>query len=100
MLNWNWGTGLELGIYEAALTHFLGGEETVVRPVAVKRENSIVGQQRMRFAEDGVAFRLTALDRETDAFEEHARRLLKHMELRAIQWVNIGSQRITFTTIE
>ena len=30
-----WGTCLDLSLYEEALTHFLGGEETVIRPVEV-----------------------------------------------------------------
>jgi hypothetical protein len=29
------GTGLDLGLYEAALTHFLGGEERVLRRMAL-----------------------------------------------------------------
>lgn len=96
----DWGTGLELGLYEMALTYFLGGEAQVVRDVNVRNGHGVLGQQKLRLAEDDVAFRLTALDSELESFEAHARKLLRHVDLRAIFWVNIGLQRVTFTTIQ
>ena len=96
----DWGTGLELALYEEALTHFLGGEPTVIQEVPVHGTGGHVGHQKMRLAADGVAFRLTAFDGENSRFEEHARRLLKHVDLQAILWVNIELRRVAFTTIE
>ncbi|HUG92175.1 MAG TPA: GxxExxY protein [Planctomycetaceae bacterium] len=96
----DWGTGLELGMYEAALVHFLGGEKQVVREVRVRGQRGVVGTQTMRLVADGVAFRLTAFESDGGRFEDHARRLLRHVDLRAILWVNIGLRRVTFTTIE
>jgi GxxExxY protein len=96
----DWGTGLELGLYETALSYFLGGESQVVRDVNVRSGGALLGQQKMRLAEDDVAFRLTAFDSEQESFEIHARKLLKHVDLRAIFWVNIGLHRVTFTTIQ
>jgi len=96
----DWGAGLELGLYEAALTHFLGGEEQVLRKVNVRGESRSLGQQPMRLAADGVAFKLTAFNSEDNLFEQHARRLLQHVELRAILWINIALRSVTFITIE
>jgi GxxExxY protein len=96
----DWGTGLELALYEAVLTHFLGGEAVVIQEVAVRGTGGELGHQKMRLAADGVAFRLTAFEAENGRFEDHARRLLDHVDLRAILWVNIGLRRVTFTTIE
>jgi GxxExxY protein len=96
----DWGAGLELRLYEAALTHFLGGEETVVRKVNVRGQRGIVGQQSMRFAADDVAFKLTAFQSDNHHFEEHARRLMRHTDLRAMLWINIDLERVTLTTIE
>jgi GxxExxY protein len=95
----DWGTGLELPLYESALVHFLGGEERVDRRVVVRGSVQIVGDQALRFAADGVAFRLTAFDSDC-RFEQHARCLLEHVDLRAILWVNITVPRVTFTTID
>jgi hypothetical protein len=54
----------------------------------------------MRLASDDVAFRLTAFDSENENFEDHGRRLLRHIDLRAILWINIGLKHVTFTSIE
>lgn len=96
----DWGTGLEIEMYESALTAFLGGQERVLREVAVHSDGHNLGTQMMRLAGDGVAFRLTAFDKDNPHFEDHARRLLGHVDLRALLWVNIGLKRVTFTTLE
>ncbi len=96
----DWGTGLELSLYEAAVTHFLGGRERVLRDVAVQGSRQGLGYQPMRLATPGVAFKLTAFDPEFGSFEEHARRLLAHADLRAILWINIGLHKVTFVTVQ
>ncbi|MCI0360991.1 MAG: GxxExxY protein [Planctomycetaceae bacterium] len=95
----DWGTGLDLRLYEAALTHFLGGETAVVRDMPVQSHGRNLGLQTMRLAEDDVAFRLTALETDLERFETHALKVLRHVELRAILWVNIGLRQVTFTTL-
>jgi hypothetical protein len=35
-----------------------------------------------------------------DSFETHARRLLQHVNLRAIAWINIRMKHVTFITLE
>ena len=52
----DWGTGLELGLYEEALTYFLGGEARVLRRVQVQLDGRSLGEQWLRFAGDEVAF--------------------------------------------
>jgi GxxExxY protein len=96
----DWGAGLELPLYEAALTHFLGGEEKVVRKVNVHGHSNVVGQQSMRFAAADVAFKLTAFTSENEHFVEHVQRLLRHVDLRAILWININLEQVTLTSIE
>ena len=96
----DWGTGLELSLYEAAITHFLGGQERVLRDVAVQGSRQGLGHQTMRLVASGVAFKLTAFDPEFGSFEAHARRLLAHADLRAILWINIGSHKVTFVTVQ
>jgi GxxExxY protein len=96
----DWGVGLELGMYEQALTHFLGGEKNVLRDVPVLSAGRTLGCQSMRLAADGVALRLTGFESHNEHFEDHARRLLLHIDLRAILWVNIALRRVTFTSIK
>jgi hypothetical protein len=43
---------------------------------------------------------ITGLNGPLAPFEEHARRLLAHSDLRAIAWVNVNMNEVTFTTLE
>jgi GxxExxY protein len=95
----DWGSGLEIGLYEEALTHALGGEESVHIPVPVFSSKGHIAYQSMRLASPEVAFKITALPERTDIFEAHMRKLLQHTSLAAVQWVNITHQTVTFTTI-
>ena len=44
----DWGAGLELSLFEEALTHFLGGEEQVLVPVPVTGSKRHLHDQKMR----------------------------------------------------
>ena len=95
----DWGTGLETGLYEEALTHFLGGEERVLLTVAVLGAKGHLHDQKMRLVAPDVAFKLTAFPDRLEAFEVHARRLIQHTSLNAIHWANLTQKHVTFTTI-
>jgi GxxExxY protein len=94
------GAGLEIPLYEEALTHFFGGPEQVEANVAVGIDGHSLGHQCVRLIGAGVAFKITAFDDDLRPFEVHARRLLDHMDLRAIAWANVNMQTVTFTTLE
>lgn len=94
------GAGLATALYEEAITHFFGGPEQVERDVGVTVNGHEVGQQRMRLIAPGVAFKITAINGPLEPFADHARRLLTHIDLRAIAWVNITMKETTFTTLE
>ena len=96
----DWGTGLELAFYEDALTHFLGDEAGVERDVEVLSGDGVVlGTQRMRLCAPGAAFKLTTFSEPPPTFADHCQRLLRHLPIEAIQWVNIANHRVTFTTL-
>src|SRR5207247_1599721 len=94
------GTGLEVALYEEAVTHFFGGPDQVEADVAVEIDGRRIGHQRFRLIAPGVAFKITGFDGPLDDFEVHARRLLAHVDLRAIAWVNVNMKKVTFTTLE
>lgn len=95
----DWGTGLDLRLYEEALVHFFGGENEVVRPVDIFNGDDRVGVQKLPLIAPDSAFRITALHRDVDKFEGHLRRFLQHTPLQTIQWVNVGRQIATFRTL-
>lgn len=93
------GTGLELTLYEDALTHLLGGEEQVLKPIPVLSDGRLIGTQWFRLMLPDVAFKVTTLGGDLDAFAVHARRLLAHTNLSAIQWINVGRREVVFRTL-
>jgi len=95
----DWGTGLELPLYEEALTHFLGGDERVVQRLDVYLDGRRLGWQPFRVVAPGIAFKLTAFESPLEPFEEHAQLLLQHTSLSTILWANIGLRKVTFRTL-
>ena len=93
------GTCLDIGLYEEALTHLLGGEEQVMHNVEVISGGVLIGRQKVRLVEPGIAFRVTALSGDPAPFRIHTRRLLGHTNLKAIQWINVTRTEILFQTI-
>jgi hypothetical protein len=94
------GTGLETGLYDEALTHLLGGESAVLKHVEVYHDGRPIGWQTARLAAPAVAFKTTAIpEMNLGRMEDHLRRFLKHTELRAILWVNIRQNLVSFKTL-
>lgn len=96
----DWGAGLEVPLYEEALTHFLGGGSMVEQEVEIRHGSTSLGHQRFRLAAPEVAFKLTALTECQEEFEDHTRRLLAHTSMKALLWVNLTVSEITFTTLK
>jgi GxxExxY protein len=94
----DWGAGLEILLYDEAVVHLLGGQEAAAVPVTIGGRQ--VGTHRVHMAAPTVGFRLTALTQNLEHFENHARRLLAHLNLRALAWINITIHQLTFTTLE
>jgi hypothetical protein len=92
------GAGLDNALYEEALTHLLGGEEQVVREIAVISGADRIGEQAFHLVEPDVAFKVTSLNLPAN-FESQTRRLLQHTVLRAVQWINLTRKELTFRTI-
>jgi hypothetical protein len=65
----DWGAFLEVGLYQEALVHFLGGASNVERRVSLHRLRLDLGGQRMIMHAPGVAFRLTAFADNQSHFE-------------------------------
>lgn len=95
----DWGAFLEVGLYQEALIHFLGGASNIEHRAALHRGGIDLGSQRMLVHAPGVSFRLTAVTEDQQFVESHLRRLLALTDLRAIQWINFNHARIEFTTL-
>jgi GxxExxY protein len=95
----DWGAFLDIGLYQEALIHLLGGASNIERQVSLHRAGLDLGRQRMLLHPPDVAFRLSALPSDQHFVKAHLRRLLALTDLKAIQWINLNHARIEFTTI-
>lgn len=98
----DWGTALDANLYVEALTHFLGGEDKVVRPASVTLNRQSLGTQLLRFAAPRVAFKLTSLEHANDQaeFRSHLRKFVDHLDIDALLWANVGRHEIQLHCIE
>ena len=95
-----WGTGLERRLYEAAVIHFLGGEQRVLGSTEVLLDGQHFKEQPVLWTGPQTIFKMTTLDTESmPAHEEHLLRFIRHLPVAALQWINIGPSILTFKTI-
>jgi len=96
----DWGTGLDVELYEQAVTHFLGGDAKVLSDLEVVLDGRAIGRQKVRLASPDAAFKITAIaPGETARFEVHLQRFLEHTRLQAIHWINVTRELVAFKTI-
>lgn len=98
----DWGAGLDLSLYEEAITFFLGGELEVMKRVPISGTGGELAPQTLRLVTPESAFKLTAFPPNSPGytnFRTHAERLLAHTPLHFIQWINLHQSEITFATI-
>ena len=95
------GTGLDIHLYESAVSHVFGGDDAVTQEVAIFAGSCRLGNQKLRLAAPGWAFKVTAVDDSIfSGYEDHARRLLAHTTLDGLHWINVTRDCVAFTTIE
>ncbi len=95
----DWGTCLDLQLYEDAVTHFFGGEERVHRELDVISNGHRVGGQTFRLIDNATGFKITSLRHDLEGFESHVQRLLQHTQLERMLWVNVVLREVTFAVI-
>jgi GxxExxY protein len=95
----DWGAFLEVALYRDAITHFLGGPTSVLRPVPIRSQGSLLGTQSMHVLDDDVAFSFTAVTTGRKSMADHQRRFLKHTPMRNLLWINFNRHQIEFTTL-
>jgi GxxExxY protein len=95
----DWGMFLDLALYTQALTHFLGGEDQVIRMIPMARGEIPLGNQRMHLLSDSSAFRLTGFKTDLSAQEHHIRRMLSLTSLESIHWINLCREEVSLVTV-
>ena len=95
----DWGAYLETNLFYEAIYRFRGGEDQVVMKIDVVHNRSKLGEQEVHLLRPTVAFKLTAITKGIERFEQHLCRFIRVTNLDAIQWVNFNHKIIAFKTI-
>ncbi len=95
----DWGAGLDLALYEDAITFCCGGEDVVIREIEVMVDDVPIGRQTVPLTPTGAAFKVTAYSERDSGFAEHASRFLKCTRLPALHWINVTLRKLTFRTL-
>lgn len=95
------GAGLDVHLYEAAVSHVFGGEDVVIQEIEVFSGPRHLGRQKIRLTGPGWCFKVTTLDEaDLSRFEEHICRFLDHTNLSGAHWINITRNQATFTSVK
>jgi hypothetical protein len=86
-------------VYREALVHFLGGANSVCKPVEIFSGPRSTGTQNLNMLDQDTAFAFTTKQVSANAMREHLERLLHHTRLKSIQWVNLNRHRVEFATL-
>jgi GxxExxY protein len=95
----DWGAFLEARLYEEAIIHFLGGESKCLRRLELHREDNLLGTHLVAMHSSEHFFVVTAMSRETSAYRQHLKRLLRLTGLSGLQWINLNHDNIELVTI-
>jgi GxxExxY protein len=96
----DWGTHLSSHLYNEALIHHFGGEEHCLKRMELWAGENKLGTHPVQFYAQDHAFVVTSLSRDQEAYQRHLDALLSHIQLKAIQWINLNRSRIEITTLE
>jgi len=95
----DWGAYLETSLFYEAICHFRSGEENIVKYIDIVRNGTKLGKQKIHLLNQKSAFKLTAISKGIDSYEQHLRRFIKLTILDVIQWINFNHNLIIFKTI-
>lgn len=96
----DWGTGLDLGLYQEAASHFCGRAAMPEAPVEIRMDGASLGMQLVRLASTESALHVTCLPDERRAgIAAHLRQFLTRTPLRSLHWINITRPLVTFCTL-
>ncbi|MFQ5637191.1 MAG: hypothetical protein ACE5IR_04275 [bacterium] len=95
----DWGAYLETNLFYEAIYHFRGGEDQIVKNIDVVLNGMKLGKQKIHLLNQNIAFKLTAITKGIDGYEQHLSRFIHLTDLNALQWINFNHNIITFKTI-
>jgi len=95
----DFGTCLSVSLYQEAIDCLLSTElaSPAMFPISINKK--IIGNQRFHLASRDEAYRITAFNRTIPDYKAQLQNLLRLSPLRAIHWINIEAEAVTFSTV-
>jgi len=94
------GLFLDTDLYTEIITYLKGQSDRVIQPINIISNNKAIARQKEHLLTPDTAFKISMISRNEQSFESNLHKLLLHTELRAIQWVNLNHNLVTFKTIK
>ncbi len=95
-----WGSFLDINLYQEALVYFLGGEEVLMQSVDVFVNGGLVGRQNMHLLDSETGLHISSVIRHEQAYKKQLQRLLAHTSLQQMQWVNFNRNTVQLITLK
>lgn len=95
----DWGAFLDTNLFYEAIEYYRGGKENVIKKVEIKKDERVLGEQKVHLLNPKTAFKISAVKKYIPQYEQHLKLFIKHTSLMAIQWINFNNHEITLKTI-
>lgn len=95
----DWGAYLETTLFYEAIYHFRGGEDRVIKDIEIVLNETKLGNQKVHLVNSSTAFKITAITKGLEGYQQHLNRFIRLTNLNALQWINFSHHIISFKTI-
>jgi GxxExxY protein len=94
-----WGVFLELSLFNDAIVYLGGGEDKIVKEILVRDNAHCMGIQKFHMISTDVAFKISAIKKDEQHYENFFRRCFHYTSLKAIHWFNFKHETVVMKTI-
>ena len=94
-----WGLFLEVSLYVEAVVTLLGADKHTDCFIPFLSEYGAIGGQKFHLLDGNAAFKISAVNKAQQTYENNIIKLLAHTDLKCVHWVNMAGHHVTFKTI-
>ncbi|MDF7826640.1 GxxExxY protein [Pontiellaceae bacterium B12227] len=93
----DWGTGLDITLYQDAIHHFCNAHEGCV---TVRLNGKNISNQTVNQCTPQTALVVTTFEKLSEQYQKNLFRFINSTVLNTIQWINISANTLTYKTIK
>ena len=95
----DWGAFLNTALYKEGICHFFGGQEAVLQPVEIKKENVLLGTQKIPLLSESETFCISSIKNGIRTYGSHLQRFLDCTNLETLYWINLNRSQVQLSSI-